>query len=163
MQYHEGVPKRVLEIGAGYGGLARIFKTLHPEIEYTIVDLPESIYFSGHFLELNDIKDIRYIESEDINHLTGMEFDLVINTFSFQEMPFNTILRYIDFIQTNLKVEGFYTCNYYMNDVVTKEQSYDGELPVDDRWEVVYSNYNAPILRVDSSKNFRELYLERVA
>ena len=42
--------KNVLEIGAGYGGLARIFKLMAPNVRYTIVDLPESLFFAQVFL-----------------------------------------------------------------------------------------------------------------
>ncbi len=159
---HSIVPKRILEIGAGYGGLARIFKVLHPEIAYTIIDLPESIYFSKHFLTLNRIEDICFVLPEDMEVLSGEPFDVVVNTFSFQEMPFDTILAYVDFMESGLRVKGFYTCNYYKNKEVSGEQSYDGDLPVDDRWTVLYDNYNAPILTIDSPRSFKELYLERM-
>lgn len=38
-------PDRVLEIGGGYGALARIFKIMNPSVHYTITDLPESLFF----------------------------------------------------------------------------------------------------------------------
>ena len=35
-----GTIKRVVEIGSGYGGLARIFKIMKPEVCCTLIDLP---------------------------------------------------------------------------------------------------------------------------
>lgn len=154
-----GTPKSILEIGGGYGGLARIFKTLNPSIKYTIVDLPESLYFSESFMRLEDIMSVRFIE--DILDLRKESFDLVINTFSFQEMPLKVIKMYIDFIQTEINIKDFYTCNYYKNHHAEIEQSYDGELPIDDKWNTVFKELNPPILMVDSPKNFQELYLRR--
>ncbi len=48
----ETYPHTIIELGGGYGCLARIFKTLLPDITYVIYDLPE--YLSLQFLYLSE-------------------------------------------------------------------------------------------------------------
>ena len=45
------VPRSLLEIGAGWGGLAYQFKKVFPKATYIIVDLPQSIIFSATYLK----------------------------------------------------------------------------------------------------------------
>ena len=40
----------VWEIGAGWGGFARVFKTVCPNVTYAVTDLPELFLFSGTYL-----------------------------------------------------------------------------------------------------------------
>lgn len=94
---------RVLEIGAGYGAVARHIKqTLH-NVSYTICDLPEAMYFSAPYLALAlpDLETRFATGPEaDLEFLGAMHFlpnyalppmaasarfDLVINTLSMSE------------------------------------------------------------------------------
>lgn len=154
-------PKSILEIGGGYGGLARIFKILHPEISYTIIDLPESLYFSKNFLELNGIKDVNFIPAGDLSE--KKEFDLVINTGSFQEMFREVVKSYIDMIQNDLKVKYLYSCNYGVVSGGRKETDFWGNLPIDDKWEEIYRNENNPVVNIDVARKriFWEIFLKR--
>jgi hypothetical protein len=46
-------PYQVVEIGGGYGGLARIFTTFeNPPLAYTIIDIPRSIELQKKYLEM---------------------------------------------------------------------------------------------------------------
>ncbi len=47
-------PRRVLEIGGGYGALARVFKLAYPRVTYVIVDLPESLFYARCFLKCSN-------------------------------------------------------------------------------------------------------------
>ena len=154
-------PKSILEIGGGYGGLARIFKVLHPEIDYTIIDLPESLYFSKNFLELNKINDINYLNAGEVP--VKKDFDLVINTGSFEEMPRDTVKNYIDMIQNNLNVKYLYSCNYGVVKGRTREATFWGNLPVDKNWEEIYRNENNPVIQIDVARKriFWEILLKR--
>ena len=154
-------PKSILEIGGGYGGLARIFKTLHPEISYTIIDLPESLYFSKKFLELNSINDVLLIPAGEVPE--KKEFDIVINTGSFQEMFKEVVKEYIDMIQNDLKVKYLYSCNYGIISGGRKETNFWGNLPIDNQWEEIYRNENNPIVNIDVARKriFWEIYLKR--
>ena len=49
---------RVLEIGGGFGGLARLYKLYDPSVQYIIFDIPEALFFSyiyaaSNFSDLN--------------------------------------------------------------------------------------------------------------
>lgn len=45
-----GRMRRVVEVGSGYGGLAKIFCDQDADISYILVDLPESLFFAEVFL-----------------------------------------------------------------------------------------------------------------
>ena len=113
----------VLEIGAGYGGLAHHISQVLPGVHYLIVDLPESLLFSAAYLTLqNPGKRIYLYEPTDdtevtlsrirngafdfalfpnykIGVLRPLSFDLVLNTASLQEMKADQVERYLDFIR----------------------------------------------------------------
>jgi hypothetical protein len=101
-------PRRLVwEIGAGWGGFARVFKTVVPNTTYLIVDLPELFLFSGTYLQtLFPDARIRYWAGESadelfrdwqsvdfvmvpagaLEHARPPQLDLALNMVSFQEM-----------------------------------------------------------------------------
>jgi hypothetical protein len=119
-------PLRVLEIGAGWGACAY---QLHHVLEvenYLIVDIPENLYMSTLYLssvlpnrqlDLVDVAGptIRAIETNAIAAcLPGAierieaKFDLVLNSFSLQEMDLESVQAYIDWVATVLSDEGIF-------------------------------------------------------
>lgn len=119
-------PLRVLEIGAGMG---MCLQHLHAKADvesYTIVDLPENIYISGvglstilpdRRIELHEMEgpSIDSVAPGTINFcLPGTiarlnaKFDLVVNSFSLQEMSLGNVNAYIDWIETVLSDEGIF-------------------------------------------------------
>lgn len=126
----------ILEIGGGYGGLARLMKLLLPSVRYFILDLPESLFFSYIFLSANfPDSRIKFITDKNempnpgnynnfdfilvptalIDTLSGISADIVINTASLGEMRQTTIDRYMKFIQQDIRVKYFYSINHYGN------------------------------------------------
>jgi len=106
----------VLEIGAGWGGLAYQFKKIFPKTTYIIVDLPQSIIFSATYLKTafpgaavfisngasRDWKNFNIYDYDFIflpHYLwAGLNFknpDLVINTIGFQEMSAKQVADYV--------------------------------------------------------------------
>src|SRR3989344_7769711 len=106
----------VLEIGAGWGGLANQFKKIFPKTTYIIVDLPQSIIFSATYLKTafpgaavfisngasRDWKNFNIYDYDFIflpHYLwAGLNFknpDLVINTIGFQEMSTKQVTDYV--------------------------------------------------------------------
>lgn len=119
---------RILEIGAGYGGLAYfLWKILKPAAFY-IVDLPESLAFSSVYLtltvglegascvvyEANKPETLiapqdgfAFLPNFSIDDLRGTDkFDLVINTGSFGEMTEEQVGQYADIINELLSEGG---------------------------------------------------------
>jgi SAM-dependent methyltransferase len=118
----------ILEIGAGYGGLAYFLKKLLPRSRYIIVDIPESLVFSAIYLSIlfKDQKNVLFENTaSDLtcegpgftflsNYLfdeilkSGIKFDLVINTLSMSEMSENQIRYYCEGIRSRLKDNGVF-------------------------------------------------------
>jgi len=121
-------PLRVLEIGAGYGQVAyQLFQQLKIA-SYTVCDLPENLFLSAFYLQGNfpDKKAVFVKESDllgdksaelvflvppFLNRLPG-PFDVVINSYSFQEMNLQSIEEYFAFVEATLATDGlFYSLN----------------------------------------------------
>jgi putative sugar O-methyltransferase len=117
---------RILEIGGGYGGLAYFIKQVLPKSRYTIVDLPESLAFSGAYLAaLFHRQDIRFgceqspaagkpgctlLPNYEFPSLvaSGASFDLVINTLSLSEMSERQIRAYCEGISRLIGRKGYF-------------------------------------------------------
>ncbi len=171
---------RVLEIGAGYGNLARSFKSMVPDLSYVIVDLPEALFFSYVYLSLNfpDAK-IKHVTENSENGLDGFDFvlipvqlnrfveggkfDLAINLGGFQEMPRGAVEFWIDFIQSVISVRFFYSVNRFLNK--GKKTGYPIWFMLDSRWERRIFETGPKILVIDQGKivdNTLELCMERL-
>jgi len=143
---------RILEIGAGYGGVAEILiRNLEPST-YVICDLPHNLYLSAIYLAVNFpdrslyFVDDRAPEHVDDNSLVfvtprglelmGDRFSLVINTYSFQEMPTSEIYRYFAYIRDHLQENGlFYFLNTYGATGAQKPSDYPFEYFKVASWE----------------------------
>lgn len=106
-----GRPARILEIGGGYGALARAIHAHFPQSQYVICDLPESLIFSGLYIAGTSglVPDL-YDGTNDFNpsapftlvpnylfalcDCSSVKFDLVINTLSMSEMSEHQVRRY---------------------------------------------------------------------
>ena len=125
-------PFNILEIGGGYGALARTLKKLYPHCKYIIVDLPHSLFFQYCFLKhafpdaqhkyiSNDAPqdlssaDFIYLPHKWLHLLKGKSSFLAVNTNSFGEMPLEESQRYITFMQDSMKVEYLFSLNRFLN------------------------------------------------
>jgi hypothetical protein len=83
-------PKRILEIGGGYGGLCKTLSVLYPFKEYTLIDLPDvdalCTKYLAHFPELDG----------KINHTVSGKYDLFIADSSLAECDYKTQMEYAD-------------------------------------------------------------------
>jgi len=179
----EAVIKKVIEIGTGYGGLARIFKTMNPKISYTLIDLPECLFFAHIYLLLNfPTAKILYLNEENKHRidepfdfilvpvqrsplLVGQSYDLAINTGSFQEMDTDSLTYWMNFLEQQVQVKEFYSCNYFMT-LSHPENTGAANLlcPIlDSFWKVRYFKINPDVITVDSTgRNWLEIRLERI-
>lgn len=118
-------PKRILEIGGGYGALAYAITSALPDVEYWICDLPASLLFSGMYLTMTTSKDVRlWPERGPITlvpnymfHQIACSFDLVINTLSFAEMTELQVRTYLSGIRSMITYGGLFEQNYENNDL----------------------------------------------
>jgi len=109
---------RLLEIGGGYGGLClfikRIFKDY--DIEYTIIDLPESGVLQTRYLSAVGQSSTRIVSCFDLDSLSSERFDLVVSNYCMSEISednknqyFETLIRNCDkkfFVWNYLTIEG---------------------------------------------------------
>jgi hypothetical protein len=121
----------ILEIGGGYGALARHLKIAVPNATVVIVDLPETLFYSGIFLAKNFGEDSVYVYSEQdwtpetlssetvdfvlmpntaFDRLAGTELQLAINMASFQEMRQSQAEGYLSCLRRSLS-GPLYSCN----------------------------------------------------
>lgn len=115
----------VLEIGPGYGCGAHILISLGLVKSYTCVDLSENLGNSVFFLSRNhpdwrvnfcrsrsdlckEYKNLNFVLASKFDDLKGLEFDAVLNTDSFGEMPARTAKIYIEKIHCLLRESGIF-------------------------------------------------------
>ncbi len=146
----------VVDIGGGYGGLARLLKKRFPELRLVLLDLPEVNAIQTYFLStcfpearVLTLRDVHERESIDpralgadflvlpgqlIERLARGSFGLVINTRSMMEMDLPTVSDYIGHIQDKLRPGGsLYCVNRY--EKKTRLKAY----PFDEKWFVSHS------------------------
>lgn len=117
-------PLRVLEIGAGWGACAQQLHGLLDIDSYVIVDLPHNLHISSIYLATVmperrlDVLDVagEVIESIPAGTVVGClpatisrlaaKYDLVLNSFSLQEMSLDTVNVYMDWIASVLSDDG---------------------------------------------------------
>jgi len=134
---HTTLPKKAViwEIGAGYGGLARILKSYIPNSCHILLDLPETLTYCSYFIEYNfPNKKIAYLSDiidrlDDFDNIVkeydfilippwvspyikDVTVDLVIDTYSMSEMSKVYAEYYLKHIDRTLKKGGyFYSIN----------------------------------------------------
>jgi len=116
----------VCEIGGGYGAPARVWMTspVRQPRKYIIIDLPESLFFAEVFLRahfgdrVNNLAEAPHDDSAQfvlcavplIGRLSETPVDLVINTWSMQEMSDPWIDFYMNWLE-NSGARFFYSFN----------------------------------------------------
>ena len=148
----------VLEIGGGFGSLARII-IQNKNTKYFLIDLPEANLLSNYYLKnyFPEKKIFNYLnfKSSDIekeinnfdifilppNTLKSEKifFNFIINTRSFMEMNIKIIKEYFKLIQNNISEGGFFlNVNRFIKSTVG-EDIYFHKYPYDENWDVVIS------------------------
>tara|TARA_Y100001970_G_scaffold230764_1_gene286666 strand:- start:17834 stop:18946 length:1113 start_codon:yes stop_codon:yes gene_type:complete len=149
--------KIFLEIGAGFGSLARIILRNTPEIKYFIIDLPHANLLSTYYLQKNlpekkifDFSDFQTkslmenIDKFDIFILppgtienNDIKFDFIINSRSFSEMNKININKYFNLINNKTNNKGYFlNVNRIVKDTVGEKIRID-EFPYDKNWKTI--------------------------
>jgi putative sugar O-methyltransferase len=118
----EGRPLRMLEIGAGYGQVAhQLLQQLDVET-YAVCDLPENAFLTAYYLQVNhpDRQALFAGADESMGGTPGLAFaipphlhrlegtyDVIVNSYSFQEMTLDSVRDYIGFAAERLNPDGF--------------------------------------------------------
>lgn len=101
-------PHTFVEIGAGYGGQARIFNEFFEIESYTIFDLPEVNNLIEKYLShFRLFVKVRFAKLE---RLQNEKWDVAISNYAFSELPRNLQLEYVHKVFLNSK-RGFVIMN----------------------------------------------------
>lgn len=172
----------VCEIGGGYGGPARLWltNTISHIKNYTIVDLPESLFYAEVFLRAtspslnivycktkedfeNTQENTVYLVPIQLAHLTSkMKFDLVTNTGSLAELSDEWVAywsRWLDAQQCN----QFYSHNYFGISVDRLFESRNIFAPLTPSgWRTSRVRINPPLMLLQSAeRNAAEIMMVR--
>ena len=147
---------KILEIGGGYGGLARMISN-NKNCTYVLIDLPEinlisSYYLTSHFPnkkfllyeeykknEENKIEDYDFVILPPWALPKNIKFDFSINIRSMMEMNTETINKYFKYIQENLAEDGyFFNVNRYFTDG-NDYNFYFYKFPYNKNWNIIKS------------------------
>ena len=148
---------QILELGGGFGGLARMFKLGKPGVTYWILDLHESLFYSLFYLKCNfpdarfalvsNPQELEKAFSEKHNYdfvfvpmglteyfskVNKPDFDLFINTASLGEMQQSAVNSYLNLIQNTLNVKYFYSVNRFCDSYA----QCDSPTPLDSLWRI---------------------------
>jgi len=96
----------IIEIGSGYGGQCLITKT-YLDVDYSVVDIPESLLISKKYLNENNC-DVIFINTDNI--VIDDYYDLVISDYCLSELDMNGIYFYINEIVKKCK-SAYITAN----------------------------------------------------
>jgi len=92
-------PKKILEIGGGFGGFCKIFSSIYDFDEYIMIDLPAAISLARKYLsnfpEL--FNKIIFITTEELKFISSIDnIDLFVASASLSECDEETQHYYID-------------------------------------------------------------------
>lgn len=154
-------PRLILEIGSGFGGLARLLKLTYPTATICLVDIPACLRVAHHYIKeslpearihwcdgaVDDVAaegvDFYLVPADQAHHIQDQNIDLAMNVWSFGEMPNQQIQKWFDFIQKNNETAHLFLINHFMATVplhasVLKQQSdhYDWLRRMDHAWHI---------------------------
>jgi len=122
----------VLEIGGGFGALARTLQNVIPVESYTFIDAKPMLKLQKKYMEMlgNPIPTVFYYEPQTLDEHLERRYDVFVNTHSLGEMPLEIVKRYFDYIQSTMRIGGmFYSFNRKHRD------THYSEYPFDDNWK----------------------------
>jgi putative sugar O-methyltransferase len=170
-------PRRVLELGAGYGRFAYVLMQAQPGTKYTIVDIPPALYVSQRYLTdaLPDRRvfrfrpfadhasvademaaaDVVFLEPQQLELLPDRSFDLGVTISTLHEMRTDQISHYIrelDRLCGAVYTKQWRRFHNQRDGVVISATDY----PIPERWHPVF--HRSPIF---PRTFFEALYLVR--
>jgi putative sugar O-methyltransferase len=173
----------VCEIGGGYGNPARLWmlNQIHKIRNYTLIDLPESLFYAEVFLsvalpgykivychnpsDLGNAIDTVYLVPVHLTQLIrNANFDLVINTGSLAELSQDWVTYWSDWISKQ-EIDTFYSHNYFG---IASDQIHESRnliAPIrPNGFKVAQVRMNAPLMTITSTnRDAAELIFQRNA
>jgi putative sugar O-methyltransferase len=173
---------KVVEIGAGYGGQAYYLLRDYSDITYVDLDLPETLVIAAYYLlathpELNitlygessapigqqiEDHDVVMLPNYALPQLSDQSVDLCVNSFSFSEMPVETLREYFEQITRCVK-------SYLLHNNMDRRGVFNrgferipaSDYPIDSRcWKRLYKRFD---LFHGHQGDYREFLYQRMA
>lgn len=132
--------KNIVELGGGYGRNAYVFLKLLPNMQYTLIDLPESLDIAKRYLGgVMPNSNITFLTPEHIEEIKDKSADLFINISSFHEMRPEQISYYFDQIDRitkgHLYSKQWKKTKMPYENIVIKREDY----PWKKNWKEIYN------------------------
>jgi putative sugar O-methyltransferase len=135
----------IVELGGGHGALAYLFKKALPHVNYIIVDIPESFYFSMIYLSIVSQSNFEFYPHYEIERLSSRKVDLLINVGSIAQLPKQHIEFYFKIMTKMIGNHGlFFECNNNLS----FNKDYEGCCLKPDMFLGRYFNYSRYIVNV---------------
>jgi putative sugar O-methyltransferase len=131
--------KKIVEIGIGYGGQAKLIMDYFNVSEYNFIDLPEVMGLTKKYLEKYNYNNLNFL---DFNDLPEKDYDIIISNYAFTECNRDIQNIYLDKIINKSKM-GYITGNYIgqffnvdtmnkyeIQEKINKKSSFIDEIPL---------------------------------
>jgi SAM-dependent methyltransferase len=134
-------PRRILEVGAGYGRNAYALLHRFPAARYTIIDIEPALSIAHEYLgALFPAERLQFCEPQRAKELQDNEFDLVISISSLQEMTREQQAQYL-LLFDRVAAGGFvylkqFTQTVNFEDLIVFVFS---RMPIPDSWALRFS------------------------
>lgn len=150
--------KNILEIGGGYGALARLWLKYSDINRYVIVDVPETLFFAEVYLRHSFGSDVGYYIDQDPGTKVVLipvdrhssyskSSDVVINIGSLQEMPNIWVEHYMKYLDT-YDARYFYSLNYTTQ-------------PVSAKWNLILMKRDPAVIKLTCNDSFLAALYEK--
>ena len=162
-------PVIACEIGCGYGGFAKLFKSWYPNATFIMLDLPETLLLASFFIASNfpkarigymaDFSQKEVLSSERakeydfillpwwyIENLTAKIIDIYFNFSSMQEMTLEFIRYYFEHIERTCRDGGYFYCESRLHNPLRYGGVSFKYFPFDKSWKIIYSQASEVII-----------------
>ena len=106
---------KVAEIGVGYGGQCRIIKSIKPELDYTLVDLPQVCNLSRRYLSNYSLDNIHFVDGT--SEFEPIKADFCMSNYAYSELKREIQEGYFEKIIRNCS-KGYITWNWMSEEIL---------------------------------------------
>ena len=172
---YASAPRHIIEIGGGYGEIARLWLTnvMAPAESCVIIDIPEALFFAEVALRDEFGDQVGYFEGRDtgtrillvpLTRIADFDrpADMVVNTGSMQEMTEEWIDFYMAWLD-GFDVRWFYSLNYAAQPIGVMGESRNlwTQRP-SAQWSTRHLRLNIPIMDMEGpTRDFLEAVYEK--
>ena len=112
--------KKIVEIGAGYGGQSAIINLIYNIKEYVIIDLPETIELIKKFLITSGL-DLNKYKFYTLENLIDIDSDFLISNYAFSECYKNIQDVYMEKV-VNRAINFYMAVNFISEELVYSKE-----------------------------------------